>query len=141
MTVGIERVPAAGGLSISESVAVSGPGRWIHVSGQIPLDAARVVLDGPMHEQAQSVFDGLERALERAGARLVDIVKMTVFVTDLGALPEVNAVRAKRLGAATPASSAVQVGALYGGAQLEIEAVAFHAEAARDTPIPTVENP
>jgi enamine deaminase RidA (YjgF/YER057c/UK114 family) len=106
------------------------------VSGQIPLDAAGAVLRGPMREQAQSVFDGLQRALEQAGARLADIVKMTVFVTDLDALAEVNAVRTERLGDTPPASSAVQVGALYGGAQLEIEAVAFQAEAARETQVP-----
>jgi 2-iminobutanoate/2-iminopropanoate deaminase len=140
---GVERVPFAGGLSISESVAVSvgaaGSGRWIHVSGVVPLDAAGVVLDGPMREQALAVFDGLEHALERAGARLTDIIKMTVFVTDLAALPAVNAVRGERLGDTPPASSAVQVGALYGGAQLEIEAVAFSTGAAGDTQVPTVE--
>jgi 2-iminobutanoate/2-iminopropanoate deaminase len=139
MTVGVLRAHASGGLSISESVSVGGPGRWIYVSGQIPLDSAGVVLRGPMRAQAESVFDGLQRALELAGAQLADIVKMTVFVADLGALPDVNAVRAERLGDTPPASSAVQVGALYGGAQLEIEAVAFHPEAVRDTQVPPEE--
>jgi 2-iminobutanoate/2-iminopropanoate deaminase len=134
-------MPSAGGPSISESVAVSGPGRWIHVSGQIPLDDARAVLGGPVREQVESVFDGLQGALERAGAALADVVKITVFVTDLGVLPEVDAVRAHRCADALPASSAVQVGALYGGAQLEIEAVAFRPEGPPDTHVTPVERP
>ena len=127
----IERVPFAGGLSISESVSAEGPGRWTYVSGRIPLDADGAVLDGSYEEQAANVFDQLEAALHRAGARLADVVKITVFLTDLSALAAVNAVRAKRFGTEVPASSAVEVSALYGGARIEIEAVAFTVGGAR----------
>jgi 2-iminobutanoate/2-iminopropanoate deaminase len=124
----IERVPFAGGLSISESVSAAGPGRFVFVSGRIPLDAAGEVFDGSYGDQARSVFDQLEEALERAGARLADVVKITVFLTDFAGLAEVNAVRTERFGTLFPASTAVEVSALFGGAKLEIEAVAFTAE-------------
>lgn len=120
----VRRRPYAGGLSISESVSVSGPGTWIHVSGQIPTDADGEILGGPMREQAYSCFKSLDAALANAGAELADIVKITVFLTDLSQLPELNAVRTEFFDG-PPASSAVEVSALYGGAALEIEAVAF----------------
>ena len=122
---GLVRVPHPGGLSISESVSVAGPGRWIHVSGQIPLAPGGEVVTGAMREQARLVFDALEAALVRAAAELSDVVKITVFLTDFADLGEVNAERSERFGDRLPASSAVQVQALFGGAQLEIEAVAF----------------
>jgi len=125
----VKREPLASGLSISESVSVSGPGRWTYVSGRVPVDGAGTVTEGPFRAQAESVFDQLGEALDRAGARLEDVIKLTVFLTDLAGLNDVNAVRAERFGAMLPASSAVQVSGLYGGAQLEIEAVAFTVEA------------
>src|SRR5262249_52962535 len=112
--------------------SVSGPGRWVFVSGQIPLDEDGAVLDGPMREQAISVFDQLEAALDRAGASPADVVKITVFLTDFSALADVNAVRTERFGANPPASSAVEVSRLFGEAQLEIEAVAFKGEVISD---------
>ena len=118
-------VPVALPLSISESVSVSGPGRWVHVSGQIPSAAAGAILDGAPEEQVSAAFDNLERALGRAGAALADVVKTTLFLTDLAWLPIVERVRATRVGDPPPASSAVQVAALYGGARIEVEAVAF----------------
>lgn len=126
---GLVRVPHPAGLSISESVSSAGPGRWIHVSGQIPLGPGGEIVTGPMREQARLVFDALQAALVRAEADLTDVVKITVFLTDFADLGEVNAERSERFGDQLPASSAVQVQALFGGAQLEIEAIAFTARA------------
>ena len=126
----VRRREHPGGLSISESVSTSGPGSWIHVSGQIPTGADGEILHGPMREQAHSCFKSLDAALANAGAGLADIVKITVFVTDLSQLADVNAVRAE-LFDGPPASSAVEVSALFGGAALEIEAVAFKPDLAR----------
>jgi 2-iminobutanoate/2-iminopropanoate deaminase len=126
----VQRVPFSGGLSISESVSVEGPGRFTFVSGRIPLDDDGLVTVGTPREQAASVFDQLEQALDRAGSRLTDVVKLTVFLTDFASLPEVNAVRTERFGDLFPASSAVEVSALFGGAGLEIEAIAFTASPA-----------
>jgi 2-iminobutanoate/2-iminopropanoate deaminase len=121
----VTRVPFAGGLSISESVAASGAGTLIFVSGCVPLDDEGQVATGSFADQAANVFGQLERAIGRAGARLADVVKLTVFLTDFGGMTEVNAVRAELFGAHPPASSAIEVARLFGGAQLEIEAVAF----------------
>ena len=58
-----------------------------------------------------------------AGARLADVVKATVFMTDLADFEKMNAVYAQRLGEARPARSTVQVAKLPGGASIEIELV------------------
>jgi enamine deaminase RidA (YjgF/YER057c/UK114 family) len=121
---GVTRHPHPGGLSISESVSVAGPGTWIHVSGQIPIGPDGEVLVGPMGDQARNCFEALDRALRDAGSALADIVKITIFITDFARLAEVNAVRAE-LFDGFPASTAVEVSTLFGGAELEIEAVAF----------------
>lgn len=121
---GVKRQPHPSGLSISESVSVSAPGTWIHVSGQIPTGPDGEVLVGPMGDQARNCFESLDRALVDAGSSLADIVKITLFITDLARLAEVDAVRAGFFDE-FPASSAVEVAALFGGAELEIEAVAF----------------
>ena len=128
----VQRTPFAGGLSISESVSVDGPGRFTFVSGRIPVDEAGEVIIASPREEVVSVFDQLEQALLRAGARLTDVVKLTVFLTDFAALADVNAVRRERFGELVPASSAVEVSALFGGARLEIEAIAFTATGAAE---------
>ena len=121
----ITRVPFLRGLSISESVAATGSGTLIFVSGCIPLDDEGQIVTGSFRDQAVNVFGQLQRAVERSGARLSDVIKLTVFLTDFGGMTEVNAVRAELFGAHPPASSAIEVARLFGGAQLEIEAVAF----------------
>ncbi|HEY0279766.1 MAG TPA: RidA family protein [Solirubrobacterales bacterium] len=122
---GVRREPYGAGLSISESVVATGPGSWIHLSGRIPLDTAGEIVTGPMREQAELCFAGIEAALAKVGAALTDVVKLTVFTTDLAGLGAVNELRTELLGDSAPASTGVEVAALYGGAQLEIEALAF----------------
>lgn len=122
----ILREPFAGPLSISESVTASGPGSWIHLSGVVPLDSAGEVFVGPMEEAARLCFAQIDAALAKRGATLGDLVKLTIFTTDIAGLGELSAVRGEVLGDdAYPASTAVQVAALFGGAGLEIEALAF----------------
>lgn len=126
MSGALLREPFAGPLSISESVTATGPGSWIHLSGVIPLDPAGEVFAGPMEEQARLCFAQIEAALAKRGATLADLVKLTIFTTDIGLLGELSAVRGEVLGEDSyPASTAVQVAALYGGAEIEIEALAF----------------
>lgn len=122
----VRREPFGGPLSISESVTASGAGSWIHISGQVPLDPAGEVFVGPMGEQARLCFGQIEAALEKRGAALSDLVKLTIFTTDIGRLGELSAARGAALADGNfPASTAVQVEALFGGAELEIEALAF----------------
>jgi len=129
-TGAVRREPYGAGLSISESVVATGPGSWIHLSGRIPLDSDGEVVTGPMREGAELCFAQIEGALAKVGAALSDVVKLTVFTTDLGGLGAVNEVRTELFADSFPVSTAVEVAALFGGAQLEIEALAFVPESA-----------
>lgn len=101
-------------------------GRTIYVSGQVALDKhGRVVGAGDMAAQTRQVFENLKLALGAADASLDDIVKITVFVTDVAQAPAVREVRDEYLTKAKPASSLVQITALFMPELLiEIEAVA-----------------
>jgi len=91
-------------------VEVNGPGRTIYISGQIALDKdGTVVGAGNMKAQAEQVFKNLQVALEAAGAKFSDIVKMNTYITDMEQAPAVREVRARYFGDTTPASTLVQV--------------------------------
>jgi reactive intermediate/imine deaminase len=109
------------------SHAVAFTGRMIAVSGQVPLDAAgQLVGPGDPRAQARQVFENLAAALAAAGAALTDIVKLTVFLTDLADLEAFRQVRDEHFRAdSPPASSLVQVsGLVHPGFRIEIEALA-----------------
>lgn len=98
---------------------------FVFVSGQIPLDPATgAFVPGGVEEQAEQSLRNLKAVLAGAGCTLGDVVKTTVFLTDMGAFAAVNAVYAKYFEGDCPARSAVQVGALPKGALVEIEAIA-----------------
>lgn len=100
-------------------------GGFVFVSGQIPLDPATgAFVPGGVEEQAEQSLRNLKAVLAGAGCTLGDVVKATVFLTDMGAFAAVNAVYAKYFEGDCPARSAVQVGALPKGALVEIEAIA-----------------
>ncbi len=113
--------PAAIG-PYSHAVQVGG---LLFCSGQIPLDPAsgELVGDTPA-AQAEQCLRNLEAVCEAAGARLADAVRMTVYMTDLGAFAEVNETYATFFtGAAPPARVAIGVAALPRGAQVEVDAI------------------
>ncbi|HXJ27839.1 MAG TPA: RidA family protein [Streptosporangiaceae bacterium] len=120
----IDRTPSAIGWSFSDVVSVSGPGRWLHVSGQVAFDKNGEV-HGSVGEQSHGCFDHIEAVLARAGAALEHVVRITVYLTDLTDYAEFSAARAERFAGHLPASSAVQVAGLLVGATVEIDAVAF----------------
>lgn len=101
-------------------------GNAIYVSGQVALDSAGgVVGKGDMKAQTRQVFKNLQTVLGTAGASLGDIVKITVFTTDISRLMETHEVRAEVLPNPPPASTAVEVKALaFPDLLIEIEAVA-----------------
>ncbi|MFF0294616.1 RidA family protein [Kitasatospora sp. NPDC004614] len=106
---------------------VTGTGRLVQVSGQVALDEqGRVVGEGDPEAQARQVFANLDRCLSAAGASFADVVKLTIFVTDIGYLPAIREARAAYIDPARlPASSAMQVVALFRPEILiEIEAMA-----------------
>jgi 2-iminobutanoate/2-iminopropanoate deaminase len=115
--VTVERL-AKEGRTYSAAVATSGPGRWIHVSGQIAPGAT-------LAEQTSGCFDQIEAALGELGGSLEHVVRITAYLTSLDEYPEYNRIRGERFGAALPASAAVQVAGLLGDGVVEVDAVAF----------------
>ena len=101
-------------------------GGFLFVSGQIPLDPATgQVIEGGAGAQAERCLRSLQAVLEAAGSGLGRVVKTTIFLTDLAAFAEVNAVYGRFFAAEPPARSTVQVAALPRGVAIEIEAVAL----------------
>jgi reactive intermediate/imine deaminase len=96
----------------------------VYLSGQIPFDPATMELvGGDISAQAERVFSNLSAVAQAAGGDLNQIVKLTIFLTDLGDFAAVNAVMAARFAEPYPARSTVQVAALPRGAAIEIEAI------------------
>lgn len=100
---------------------------WLFTSGQIPLAADGSRVEGAIEAQTEQVFDNLEAILNAAGSSLSQVVKVTVFLTDLSEFAAMNGVFARRFGEHRPARSTIQVAALPTGARVEIEAVARRA--------------
>ncbi|MGW0190927.1 RidA family protein [Streptomyces sp. NPDC003362] len=112
----LTRIPAPDGVAPAAqySHVVMGTGRFVAISGQLPLDesGALVGRDDPS-AQAHQVFANLRRCLTAAGATWDDVVKLTYYVTDVSHLPAIRAARAAHLADdRLPAASAVQVAAL-----------------------------
>jgi 2-iminobutanoate/2-iminopropanoate deaminase len=121
VTVTAAGAPAAIG-PYSHAVRAAG---LLFCSGQIPLDPAggELVGDTPA-EQAQRCLQNLQAVCEAAGTTLADAVRLTVYMTDLGAFAEVNEVYGSFFaGVEPPARVAIGVVALPKGAQVEIDAV------------------
>jgi 2-iminobutanoate/2-iminopropanoate deaminase len=99
-------------------------GAVVFVSGQIPAGPDGALVKGGIAEQTQRCLSNVEAILKAAGLSMADVVKTTVFMTDLGQFAAMNEVYGQRFGAPFPARATVQVAALPKGAAVEIEAVA-----------------
>ncbi|MFJ4691252.1 RidA family protein [Streptomyces sp. NPDC088766] len=125
----LTRIPAPDGVAAAAQYThvVLGTGRFVAVSGQLPLDErGRTVGEGDPRAQARQVFENLRRCLAAAGAGFDDVVKLTYFVTDMAHMPAIREARAAYIpDDRLPAASAVQVAALVRPEFLmEIEAFA-----------------
>jgi 2-iminobutanoate/2-iminopropanoate deaminase len=109
------------------SQAVQTPaGRFLFLSGQIPLDPATgKIVEGDIVAQTDRVMQNLQFVLGAAGASLDDVVKTTIFLVDLGDFAKVNETYARYFKQAPPARATVQVAALPRGSLVEIESVAM----------------
>lgn len=116
-----DRAPAAIG-PYSQAVRV---GDLVFLSGQIPLDPATMELVGgdDVGAQARQVFANLAAVAQAAGGSLGQLVKLNVYLTDLGNFQLVNEVMTEVFEAPYPARAAVGVSALPRGAAVEVEAV------------------
>lgn len=101
-------------------------GDLLFVSGQAGYDEAGQIVEGGFNAQAAQAFSNLERALRAGGASLSDVVKVTIFVTDMATnFPSVVEHRRQHFTSPYPADSIVEVSSLYTPeAQIEIEAIA-----------------
>ncbi len=99
-------------------------GRTVYLSGQIPLDpGAMELVEGDMRVQIERAFRNLEAVARAAGGTLTDVVKLTVYLTDLRHFALVNEVMASFFAEPYPARAAIGVAALPRGAGIEVDAV------------------
>ena len=105
----------------SQAVAAGGA---VYLSCQIPLDPATMQLvEGDITVQARRVFENLKAVCAEAGGSLDQLVRVTIFLTDLGDFAAVNAVMAEYCREPYPSRATVQVSALPRGAQVEIDGI------------------
>lgn len=118
-------------IATPEAPAAIGPysqavraGELVFVSGQLPLAVSGAAMPADVAAQTEACFKNIEAILARAGLTARDVVKTTVYMTDLGRFAAMNEVYARHFAAPFPARATVQVAALPKGAAVEIEAVA-----------------
>ena len=102
-------------------------GDLLFVSGCVPVDAEGNLVGGnDVVAQAERVFENIREVLASAGAGPEDVVKVTVFLTDVDDRPKINPVRQRFFGDTRPASTLVEISRLaIPGAKIEVEAVAI----------------
>ena len=111
--------PAVG--PYSQGVACDG---WIFVSGQIPATPSGDLILTDLGAATRQCLENVRAVLDAAGATMGDIVKATIFLTDLSGFDVVNAVYSGFFPDSPPARACVQVSALPKGVPVEIEAIA-----------------
>ena len=115
-----DSAPAAIG-TYSQAVKVN---NTVYLSGQIPLDPQTMELvEGDIKVHIRRVFDNLKAVCEASGGDLSDIVKLNIFLTDLGNFAEVNEVMAEYFNQPFPARAAIGVSELPKGAQVEMDGI------------------
>ena len=120
-TMHTDKAPAAIG-PYAQGVVANG---FLFTAGQIALDPASAqVIEGDVVAQTEQVLRNLGAVLASAGATWTDVVKTTVFLTDMRDFPRMNEVYARAMGDARPARSTVQVSGLPRGVLVEIDVIA-----------------
>ena len=118
--VSTDQAPAAIG-TYSQAVKV---GSTVWLSGQIPLDPATGELVGDdFAAQAERVFENLAAVAAASGGSLDDVVRLTVYMIDLGQFAEVNRIMSRYFAEPYPARAAIGVAALPRNSQIEIDAI------------------
>src|SRR5690554_4596755 len=118
--IATDQAPAAIG-TYSQAIKI---GTTVYLSGQIPLVPSTMeMVSEDFRAQAVQVFENLSAVCEAAGGELQNMVKVQIYLTDLGNFPIVNEVMAEYFAAPYPARAAIGVKALPKGAQIEIDGV------------------
>jgi reactive intermediate/imine deaminase len=110
----------------SQAWRVDGAQSVVFVSGQAPISPdGDLVGDGDFEAQTRQVFENLQTVLADAGASFDAIVKITVFLTDIGKLRDFGRIKAEFIDGKQPASTALEVSSLaLPGMMIEVEAIA-----------------
>jgi reactive intermediate/imine deaminase len=112
--------PAAIG-TYSQAVKVN---NTVYLSGQIPLDPESMeIVSEETSAQIEQVFNNLAAVCDAAGGSLADIVKLNIYLTDLGKFALVNEIMSRHFEQPYPARAAVEVSALPKGAQVEMDGI------------------
>ncbi|CDZ95035.1 RidA family protein [Pseudomonas saudiphocaensis] len=98
-------------------------GNTVYMSGQIPLDPKTMELVEGFEAQTVQVFENLKSVAEAAGGSLANIVKLNIFLTDLGNFAAVNEVMTRYFQAPYPARAAIGISALPKGSLVEMDAI------------------
>jgi reactive intermediate/imine deaminase len=99
-------------------------GNTVYLSGQIPLDPkSGELVKGDIQQEARRAFDNLKAVAAAAGDGLQQVVRVTIYLTDLGDFAKVNEVMAGYFQEPYPARATLGVAALPRGARIEIDAV------------------
>jgi 2-iminobutanoate/2-iminopropanoate deaminase len=107
---------------LSQAIKV---GEWLFVSGQLGIDPmTRKLASGGTGAETRQVCENMKTILEAAGSSLDKVVRVVIYMVDLGELMEMNAVFGAYFPEAPPARTTVQVAGLVGGARVEIDATA-----------------
>lgn len=100
-------------------------GDTLYVSGYGPVDPAGKEVAGAVEAQTEQVLENVERTVAAAGGSLADLVKVTVYLTDLDDYGPMNDAYGARFGATPPARVCVEVSRLPGDVAVEMDAIAF----------------
>ncbi len=115
-----DQAPAAVG-PYSQAIRV---GNLVFTAGQVGIDPVTGQLREGLEAQTRQIMANLQAVLQAAGTDLAHVVKTTIFMTDLSAFKQVNAIYGEYFPADPPARSTIQVAALPLGALIEIETIA-----------------
>ena len=118
--ISTEKAPAAIG-PYSQGIQ---PGNLIITSGQLPLDPATGAFPATIEEQTRQSLENCKSVLAAAGATMENVIKTTVFLSDMNNFAAMNGVYATFFAGACPARSAVEVARLPKDALVEIECIA-----------------
>ena len=119
--ISTENAPAAIG-TYSQAVRVE---NTVYLSGQIPLNPTTMEMVEGFEQQTVQVFENLKAVAEAAGGSLNDIVKLNIFLTDLGNFAALNEVMGRYFSAPYPARAAVGVASLPRNSCVEMDAVMY----------------
>lgn len=116
---------ADGAVSVGPYSHAVESGELVYLSGQTPIDSATgKLVEGDITAQTEQCFKNLFNVLKAAGLSPEDVVKVNVFLTDMGSFSSMNSVYSKQFSEPYPARTTIGVAALPLGAQVEIEMIA-----------------